>query len=261
VAFCSTCGKALGESARFCSGCGTGIIGAQVTTTSGAAAAPARVTRVVVVEPKKGGRLAFKGFLTAFILAIIFIVATKSDKGPQAVGMVVAFGIGAAYIITNLRKWKKDNEVVHGAGIGWTVAILLLLMCLGGLMSLGSSGSGPSSISSGNQTLGIASPTVDPKDALLRDVKLEYKWYKEGFGNVMIADFSINNPTQYRFKDVEIKCTHSAPSGTVIDSNTRTIYEIVEPKSTKVIKQMNMGFIHSQASRSGCDISNLTPIQ
>ena len=45
-----------------------------------------------------------------------------------------------------------------------------------------------------NQTLGIASPTVDPKDDLLGDVKLEYKWYKEGFGSMMIAYFTINNP-------------------------------------------------------------------
>jgi hypothetical protein len=82
-----------------------------------------------------------------------------------------------------------------------------------------------------------------------------------GVGNVMIADFTIENPTRYRFKDFEIKCTHSAPSGTVIDSNTRTLYEIVEPKSKKIIKQMNMGFIDSQAARSDCEITDLTPIQ
>ena len=76
---------------------------------------------------------------------------------------------------------------------------------------------------------------------LLRDVKLDFKWQKGGFGNVVIADFTVKNPTQYRFKDFEIKCTDSAPSGTVNDSNSRIIYEIVEPKSTKVIKQMNMG--------------------
>jgi hypothetical protein len=258
MAFCSTCGKGLEEGAKFCSGCGTTTTGAQVTTTLGAAAAPARATRVVVVEPKKGGRLAIKGFLTAFILGIIFTAATKGDKGTQGVGMVIAFGIGAAYIITNLQKWKKKEEVVHGAGIGWTVAVLLLLVCFGGLMNVASSGSGTSSASSGNPT---PTPTVDPKDALLRDVKLDFNWTTGGFGNVMIADFTIKNPTQYRFKDFEIKCRHSAPSGTVIDSNTRTVYEIVEPKSTKVIKQMNMGFIQSQASRSGCKITDLTPIQ
>jgi len=50
-------------------------------------------------------------------------------------------------------------------------------------------------------------------------------------------------------------------SGTVIDSNTRTIYETVEPKSTKIVKEMNMGFINSQASKSGCEISDLVPLQ
>jgi hypothetical protein len=87
--FCSSCGKSLEEGAKFCSGCGTTLTGAQPTTTSGAAAAPAQVTRVVVVEAKKGGRLAFKGFLIAFILAVIFVAATKGDKSTQSVGMVM----------------------------------------------------------------------------------------------------------------------------------------------------------------------------
>lgn len=61
-----------------------------------------------------------------------------------------------------------------------------------------------------------------------------------------------------RFKDVEIKCTHFAPSGTEIDSNTRTIYQVFEAHSTQEIRQMNMGLIHSQVGRSGCQIVNLT---
>ena len=108
---------------------------------------------------------------------------------------------------------------------------------------------------------GTPTPDVDPKNVLLRDVKLDFKWHTEGFGSVMIANFTIKNPTQYRFKDFEIKCTHSAPSGTVIDSNTRTIYQTVEPTSTKVVKDMSMGFINSQAARSGCQITDLVVIQ
>ena len=74
---------------------------------------------------------------------------------------------------------------------------------------------------------------------------------------MMIVDFTINNPTIYRVKDLEIECTHFAPSGTKIDSNTRTIYEIVEPKGKKVVKDMNMGFIHSQAATTSCHITDL----
>jgi hypothetical protein len=188
----------------------------------------------------------------------MFVAATKDATTLRTVGTAVAFGIGATYIITNLRKWKRNNDVVHGAGIGWTVAVVLLLLCLGGLMNVGNSGS---SDSAGSASSGTPTAVIDSKDVLLHAVKLDFNWYKEGFWDVMIADFTIKNPTQYRFKDFEIKCTHTAPSGTVIDSNTRTIYEIVEPKSTKVIKRMNMGFIHSQAARSGCEITDLTVIQ
>jgi hypothetical protein len=79
---------------------------------------------------------------------------------------------------------------------------------------------------------------------------------KEAFGT-MVADFIVHNPTEYRFKDFEITCTHAAPSGTVIDSNTRTIYEIVEPRSIKRAPNVDMGFIHSQAVRSVCKITDL----
>ena len=95
----------------------------------------------------------------------------------------------------------------------------------------------------------------------MREIQLDFKWGKGGFGSIMKADFTINNPTNYRVKDLELECTHSAPSGTVIDSNTRTIYEVVDPKSKKVIKNFNMGFIHSQASSSSCRITDLTVVQ
>jgi hypothetical protein len=172
----------------------------------------------VVVEPKRGRRLAFKGFLVAFILALIYMAATKNDK------------IGSS-----------DTSYPSGSS---------------------AQNSGTASSSGGNPApSGVSTSAVDPKEVLLRDVKLTFKWYKEGFGNVMVADFTIKNPTQYRFKDFTIKCIHSGPSGTEIDSNTRTIYEVVQPKSTKVIKEMNMGFIHSQAARSGCGITDLTAVQ
>src|SRR5437764_358360 len=107
------------------------------------------------------------------------------------------------------------------------------------------SGGGASSGSGGTAN----TSAEDPKEAALREIKLDFKWSKSGFGNIMEADFTITNPTSYKVKDLEIECVHSAPSGTVIDSNTRTIYEVVEPRSKKVIKNFNMGFIHSQAAR------------
>jgi len=88
-----------------------------------------------------------------------------------------------------------------------------------------------------------------------------FSWSKEGFGNVMIANFSIKNTLPWPIKDIEIQCTHSAPSGTTIDQNTRTIYERIEANKVRRISNFNMGFIHSQASRSGCNIVGVVAIR
>jgi hypothetical protein len=88
----------------------------------------------------------------------------------------------------------------------------------------------------------------------------KFSWSKDGFGSVMVADFSIKNTSDYDLKDISIKCRHSGPSGTVIDSNERTIYELVKAKTVKPIRRFSMGFIHSQAARSGCEVVGATLI-
>lgn len=97
----------------------------------------------------------------------------------------------------------------------------------------------------------------DIKDAVLKDTKLDFHWNKSGFGTVMTADFKLKNPTPYRFKDFEITCTNFGASGTELDSNKRVIYEIVEPKSTKSLRHVNMGFIHTQAASTSCELTDV----
>lgn len=86
---------------------------------------------------------------------------------------------------------------------------------------------------------------------------MNYKWRKSAGGNVMQADFTILNQSDNAIKDVKITCTHYAKSGTKIDSNTRTIYEIFPAKKSKTVKDFNMGFIHSQANSTSCEIVDL----
>lgn len=89
----------------------------------------------------------------------------------------------------------------------------------------------------------------------------KFSWSKGGFGSVMIANFSVKNNLPWAIKDIEIQCTHSAPSGTTIDRNKKTIYERVEANKSRRINNFSMGFIHSQASRSGCDIIRVVAIR
>ena len=73
----------------------------------------------------------------------------------------------------------------------------------------------------------------------------------------MMANFIITNNSDLKIKDIEIRCIHYAPSGTKIDQNNRTIYETVEEHSTKTVSDFNMGFIHTQAQNTRCEIHDL----
>ena len=85
---------------------------------------------------------------------------------------------------------------------------------------------------------------------------IDFTWNKTGFDSVMEATFVIKNNSDRNVKDITIECTHSAKSGTVIDKNKRTIYESFSAKSEKKIANMNMGFIHGQVEKSGCQITD-----
>lgn len=100
---------------------------------------------------------------------------------------------------------------------------------------------------------------LSPLERATQQTKLlKFNWHKDGFGSVMIADFTIRNDSPYDVKDIDIRCVHSAPSGTVIDQNTRTVYDLVKAHSTRTFTNVNMGFINSQAESSGCQILNLS---
>ncbi|MCY1338409.1 hypothetical protein D9M68_223530 [compost metagenome] len=85
----------------------------------------------------------------------------------------------------------------------------------------------------------------------------KFQWSKEGFGTVMEATFTIKNDLPWSIKDVEVTCELAGPSGTKIDSNSRTIYERLGPRSAKVIRNFNMGFIHNQSASSNCRIDRV----
>ncbi|MFH0302941.1 hypothetical protein AAFX91_38430 [Bradyrhizobium sp. 31Argb] len=84
-------------------------------------------------------------------------------------------------------------------------------------------------------------------------------WEKDGFGTIMKASFVIRNNSTIDVKDVVVTCRHSGNSGTYIDSNTRTIYEVVPHNSYHAVIDLNMGFIHSAATQSACAVPGYSP--
>jgi hypothetical protein len=83
---------------------------------------------------------------------------------------------------------------------------------------------------------------------------LDFTWKKGGFGAVMESSFKVKNTSPIGIKDIVFQCDHAGPSGTRMDSNTRTIFDFVNAGATKSFRNINMGFIHSQATSSSCRI-------
>jgi RNA polymerase subunit RPABC4/transcription elongation factor Spt4 len=145
---------------------------------------------------------------------------------------------------------KKDptGRPANPFGVGCLVIIVIAL-----LVNVFSSNSDLSTPSSSSNS---APESPSSKEQALSLLRLDYEWSKEGFENVMVANFTITNPTSYAVKDVEITCTHFAASGTRIDENTRTVYEIVPANGKKRVPKFNMGLIHSQVKSSSCRITD-----
>lgn len=99
-------------------------------------------------------------------------------------------------------------------------------------------------------------PSLPPKELDLARLKLSYKWEKVGFDNIMEADFTVTNRGTRDVKDLEITCTHFAKSGTAIDRNTRTIFEVFQAGKTRRIPGFSMGFIHNQTNATSCEIKD-----
>jgi hypothetical protein len=84
-----------------------------------------------------------------------------------------------------------------------------------------------------------------------------YNWVKGDFSSFK-ASFVIFNDTGKPIKDIRVLCEHAGNSGTVMDSNRRTIYEVIKAGERKKISGFDMGFINSQAVRSRASIEGYT---
>ena len=130
----------------------------------------------------------------------------------------------------------------------WLISILVIFWAFGYFSETPETGTTSTSASK---------RTLSPKQAAIKNVELDFSWSKDGLGNIMEADFIIKNNSKYQIKDIEITCTHYAKSGTRIDENKRTIYDVVPAKGRKSIKKFNMGFMHTQAEKTSCVITDL----
>jgi zinc ribbon protein len=145
---------------------------------------------------------------------------------------------------------KKTSKFTLGCAV---VLGFILLLYIIGLIAQGPKSDRPAA-SSPEAT----EPPPTPEKTPLENVEMvDFTWNKDGFGSVMVAKFVLRNNNDFPVKDIKIKCTHYAKSGTVIDSNTRVVYDVIKAKSRKTINDFNMGFIHNQVDTSSCQVVSI----
>jgi len=94
---------------------------------------------------------------------------------------------------------------------------MIVVGVLGGVVLLGTLASlvpeKPRNVAPSQSSAPTISPSPEsPEKIALRQVNIDkVKWYKGGFGSIMIATFVINNPAEYRVQDLTVTCTHFAP--------------------------------------------------
>jgi len=253
MSFCNKCGVAVQGGANCCSSCGAALSNfhdfdsskatfSESSTPTGVAARmplTAVDAGVMGAATRKAGRMAVKTFLLAWVAFLVVSVLTRHN----GTASIVAFGGAALYIIYKIKTWGRNPiTVVEGKGLAYSLAALLVLFTIAGIQ-----GKDQNSIE-------------NRKENILQKVTLTYHWSKGGLDSIMVADFEIENRTHIPFKDFVIECTDFAPSGTKVDSHKKTIYQIVDGKSTLYLKQENMGFINSQAISSSCKITDIIPV-
>ena len=70
--------------------------------------------------------------------------------------------------------------------------------------------------------------------------------------NTLTVDAKFFNYELESIKDFFYTCYTYGASGTILDSKTEKIYQVVPPKSEILVKNINMGFINPQTTKIEC---------
>jgi len=78
-------------------------------------------------------------------------------------------------------------------------------------------------------------------------------WQKDGFGTVMVINFTIQNNGSKLIKNPVLICETYGNSGTRLSQKRQTLFDVVPPKENRTF-ELNLGFINSQSTRANCTL-------
>jgi hypothetical protein len=86
----------------------------------------------------------------------------------------------------------------------------------------------------------------------IKSISLGLDWRKGGFGSVAVANFTVTNYNPFAIKDVRVRCTFYSKSGTELNRDNVTLYEVFGASKTKKIRDLSVSFINQQAATGSC---------
>lgn len=88
----------------------------------------------------------------------------------------------------------------------------------------------------------------------------DFSWSLVGFSNVMEASLTLHNDLEIWVKDVLLFCQGYAPSGTLVSTAEKIIYQKIPPKGEVRVENQNFGFFSSDARRAVCKVTTVVPL-
>jgi hypothetical protein len=84
-----------------------------------------------------------------------------------------------------------------------------------------------------------------------------FSWSKDAVE--MQADITIESALPFALKEIEVACAQFARSGVEVETNRRTIAELLPARGRLEVDALDIGQINPEAGSSGCWIVSVTP--
>ena len=91
---------------------------------------------------------------------------------------------------------------------------------------------------------------TDPRTAM-NVVKVD--WRREGFGFTAAADVSVRNNNGFAVRVDRINCRFRTKDG-AIENHAQGVYDIVQPRTERLIRDVSLGFVSSDAKGIDCSV-------
>jgi hypothetical protein len=178
--------------------------------------------------------------------------------GLLVLASIIGVPVGLIMCLSTARRPVGKKIVLSSMA---SFAALLLIAVIRGptTSATASSAAATQAVASNAQTYVQPKAQNLSKSQMLANFRIRsFSWQKEGFGAIMMATFVLHNDNPMPVKDIEVTCSSSGPSGSIIDTNSRTVFDVVRQNSFLQVDKINMGFVRSEAVETRCQVTGFS---